>query len=71
MTVEDTLIFFSSFPVARRCIPTFVDLESQVESVFNFSSPQDLVTLSNMTNAFGFDDLILNVSLQSILDGTL
>ena len=61
-----------AWTVARRCVPTGIDLESEVSSVFNFSSPSELQRLAamNMTNSFGFEDLVLNLSVQSIIDGS-
>jgi hypothetical protein len=58
--------------VARRCVPTGIDLEGQFEEVFNFTSPKEFLesadsdTTSNISSA----DLILNLDLQSIIDGT-
>ena len=59
------------FSVARRCIPTFVDIAGQAESVFNFSSPSELEELANMTDAYSPTDLILTVNIESIVNGSL
>lgn len=62
-----------SHVVARRCVPTGIDLQGQVSSVFNFSSPSGILDLANsgMVNNVTFTDLILNVDIQSIVDGNL
>lgn len=64
--------FFSA--VARRCVPTGIDLEGEVESVFNFSSPQDVLDFVNNANSTMMrvspQDLIFNLTIQSIIDGT-
>jgi len=59
------------FAVARRCIPTFVDVVSQAESVFNFTSPSELEELANMTEAYSPTDLILSVNIESLVNGSL
>lgn len=63
------LCFF--FLVANRCIPTFVDVIDQARDVFNFTSGGNLMNLTNMTNDIDFEDLILNVNIQDIVDGNL
>ncbi len=58
--------------VARRCIPTFVDITSQAESVFNFTSPSELESLAGMDNSsLSVTDLILSVNLESLISGSL
>ena len=56
--------------VARRCIPTFVDLGDQASDIL-FNSSIDLQTLANMTSNFSVTDIFLNVSVESILEGQL
>ncbi len=56
--------------VARRCIPTFVDLGDQAADIL-FNSSTDLQTLANMTSDFSITDVFLNVSVQSIVEGQL
>ena len=54
--------------VARRCIPTFIDLEEQFEEVFNFNTSEDI---QNVASSGGFGDLVLNLTVQDLVDGTL
>ena len=59
------------FLVANRCIPTGVDLINQARDVFNFTSSEGLMNLTNATDDVNFEDLILNVNIQDIVDGNL
>ena len=60
--------FFVHYAVARRCIPTFVDVQDQFEEVFNFSSTDNI---QNEASASGFGDLVLNLTIQDLVDGSL
>ena len=59
--------------VANRCIPTGVNLLDQAQEVFNVTSPSDVFTLAEqgMITNVTFQDLILDVNIQDVIDGNL
>ena len=54
--------------VARRCVPTFVNVQEQFEDVFNFTTSEGI---QDTATANGFGDLFLNLSVSDLVDGTL
>ena len=69
---HDYSVYYScpSSVVARRCVPTVIDIVQQAESVFNFTSNTSLLDLVDRSNITA-KDLFLNLDLQSIVDGSL
>lgn len=61
------------YAVANRCIPTGVNLLEQAQDVFNFTTPEDILSLADqeMISNATFQDLFLNVNIQDIIDGNL
>ena len=57
--------------VARRCIPTFVNVQEQFDEVFNFNTTEDIQNAANANPGDGFGDLVLNLTVQDLVDGTL
>lgn len=60
--------------VANRCVPTFVDLVEQAQDVFNVTSPSDIRNVlanDGMISNVTFQDLVLDVNIQDIIDGNL
>jgi hypothetical protein len=58
----------SCIAVARRCIPTFVNVQEQFEDVFSFNTSegiQDAATAGNL------GDLFLNLTVSDLVDGSL
>lgn len=54
--------------VARRCIPTIVDLDDQVGEILNLTSDDALLAeAENQT----LGDLITSVSVDAVLNGSL
>jgi len=66
-TIDSCCIVLS---VARRCVPTFVDIGSQANEIL-FNSSTDLQALANMSSDLSFSDVFLKISVQSIVDGSL
>lgn len=58
----------SCVAVARRCIPTFVNVQEQFEDVFSFNTSEDI---QNTANTVGLGDLFLNLTVSDLVDGTL
>ena len=58
----------SCITVARRCIPTFVNVQEQFDDVFNFNTSEDI---QNVATTDSIGDLFLNLSVSDIVDGTL
>ena len=54
--------------VARRCIPTFIDQEDQLEESNVFNTTEDIQTVATSD---GFGDLVLIITDQELVNGTL
>ena len=54
--------------VARRCIPTFVNVQEQFEDVFNFNTSEGI---QNTATTGNLGDLFLNLTVSDLVDGTL
>ena len=59
---------YSCTAVARRCIPTFVNVQEQFEDVFSFNTSEGI---QNTASSEGLGDLFLNLTVSDLVDGTL
>ena len=58
----------SCIAVARRCVPTFVNVQEQFEDVFNFTTSEGI---QDAATAGQLGDLFLNLTVSDLVDGTL
>ena len=58
--------YFLLVPVARRCVPTGLDLSSELGQIFNLTAAEEI---QNATTDLG--ELFTTLSIQSIVDGSL
>ncbi len=62
-------------PVARRCIPTLVDLDDGVQELFDVEAAEEIQAAANSSDDANiiedFGDLVYTVNVESIVNGSL
>ena len=57
--------------VARRCVPTIVDLDEFVDEIVNLTSSDNLQEVAENSTTQDLGDLFLTVNVESIINGSL